>query len=136
MIYHIKATSALQGYFKVGFEGIKARQYCGIIHHNEEDYYILPKIANDDDKNLHIFIYMLAYTNDINIKNEDLASSFNHNTNSILEIFIQINKDTMNYAILSQLKLFSSKRIKSKLGKISENDFVSLKHKLRVLVGL
>ena len=50
--------------------------------------------------------------------------------------FNPINNDKTNYAILSQIKTFSSKRIKSKLGKISEDDFVELKQKLKVLIDL
>jgi mRNA interferase MazF len=50
--------------------------------------------------------------------------------------FIPINKIKTNCAILSQVKLFSPKRIKSKLGKISEEDFVCLKNKLKVLIDL
>ena len=50
--------------------------------------------------------------------------------------FIPINKTKNNYAILSQVKLFSSKRIKSKLGKISKEDFINLKNKLKELIDL
>lgn len=50
--------------------------------------------------------------------------------------FIPIDKIKSNNAILSQVKLFSSKRIKSKLGKISEKDFICLKEKLKVLIDL
>ena len=53
-----------------------------------------------------------------------------------LENFIPINKTKNNCAILSQVKLFSSKRIKSKLGKISEEDFIKLKNKLKGLINL
>ncbi len=90
LIAHIKNTPSLQRYFKVSFEGLRARQYCGIIHHKGEDYYILPKIAKNYNTNLNTFIYMLVYANDIKIKNEDLASSLNYNSNNILEIFIQM----------------------------------------------
>ena len=50
--------------------------------------------------------------------------------------FTPINKVKINYAILSQIKLFSAKRIKSKMGKISQDDFKSLKEKLKVLIDL
>ncbi len=40
--------------------------------------------------NLNIFIYMLSFSNNINIKNEDLATSLNHQSNNILEVFIQM----------------------------------------------
>ena len=50
--------------------------------------------------------------------------------------FTPINKVKINYAILSQIKLFSAKRIKSKMGKISQDDFKNLKEKLKVLIDL
>ena len=50
--------------------------------------------------------------------------------------FKSINKDKINYAILSQIKLFSSKRIKVKMGKISNEDFDKLKIKLKELLYL
>ncbi len=92
LINYINDTPSLHKYFKQDWGKLKARQYCGIINHNGEDFYILPKIANNDDSdtNLNIFIYMLIYSNDINIQNEDLASAQNHKSNNILEVFIQI----------------------------------------------
>jgi len=50
--------------------------------------------------------------------------------------FKAINQDKDNYAILSQIKLFSSKRIKVKMGKISNEDFNELKVKLKELLYL
>jgi len=50
--------------------------------------------------------------------------------------FLATNKTKSNYAMLSQIKLFSTKRIKSKFGKISTNDFEDLKIKLRELLEL
>lgn len=50
--------------------------------------------------------------------------------------FYPINKDKKNYAMLSQVKLFSSKRIHDKMGKISVEDFEKLKVKLKELIGL
>lgn len=50
--------------------------------------------------------------------------------------FIPINKSKMNYAILSQVKLFSSKRIHDKMGKISVEDFQDLKVKMKELLHL
>jgi 5-methylcytosine-specific restriction enzyme subunit McrC len=87
---YIKNTPSLHTYFQVGWEELKAKQYCGIINHNGEDYYILPKIANDTNINLNIFTYMLIYASNININNEDFSSSSNHQSNNILEVFIQI----------------------------------------------
>ena len=50
--------------------------------------------------------------------------------------FTPINKPKVNYAMLSQIKLFSAKRIHDKMGKISIEDFESLKIKLKDLIGL
>ena len=50
--------------------------------------------------------------------------------------FIPLHKEKENYAILSQIKLFSTKRIKVKMGKISNEDFEKLKVKLRELLYL
>jgi 5-methylcytosine-specific restriction enzyme subunit McrC len=89
---YILTTPSLQQYFQINFEGLKAKQYCGIINHNNKNFYILPKIANNDDENtnLKFFTYMLMYVSNINVKNEDIANSLNHKSNNILEIFIQM----------------------------------------------
>jgi len=50
--------------------------------------------------------------------------------------FIPLNNKKNNYAILSQIKLFSSKRIHDKMSKISVDDFKNLKVKLRKLIDL
>ena len=87
---HIIATSALHKYFKLDWNTLKSQNYCGILNFEDKDYYLLPKIAdNDDEKNLDIFIYMLMYAYDIKLQNEDIASCKNENHN-ILEVFIQL----------------------------------------------
>ena len=50
--------------------------------------------------------------------------------------FTPINKVKTNSAILSQIRLFSSKRIHDKMGKISNEDFENLKEKLKKLLDL
>ena len=50
--------------------------------------------------------------------------------------FTPINKQKKNYAILSQVKFFSTKRIKTKFGKISIEDFEKLKIELKRLMQL
>ncbi|MEA3512915.1 MAG: type II toxin-antitoxin system PemK/MazF family toxin [Campylobacterota bacterium] len=50
--------------------------------------------------------------------------------------FTPISKTKTNFAMLSQVKLFSTKRIHDKMGKISTEDFESLKMKLKDLIGL
>jgi len=48
--------------------------------------------------------------------------------------FILNSNKKVNYATLSQVKLFDAKRLYNKLGKISVNDFELLKIKLKELV--
>jgi len=50
--------------------------------------------------------------------------------------FLPIENHKLNYAILSQVKMFSSKRIHDKMGKISSDDFSELKNKLKELLEL
>ena len=50
--------------------------------------------------------------------------------------FTPMNKTKQSYAMLSQIKLFSSKRIHDKMGKTSIEDFEKLKIKLKDLIGL
>ncbi|MEA2073259.1 MAG: restriction endonuclease, partial [Campylobacterota bacterium] len=84
----ILSNSSLQKYFKLDFQGLKARQYCGIISLDSQNVYILPKISKrDNEHNLDIFIYMLMYSYDIKLENEDIASCKNESSN-ILEVFI------------------------------------------------
>ncbi len=91
LITHIKNTPTLHKYFKEDWGKLKARQYCGILNHNGEDFYILPKIANhDNDKNLNIFVYMLMYAYDVQLQNEDIANAKNKKLDNILEVFIQL----------------------------------------------
>lgn len=91
LIQYIKNTTTLHPYFKEDWGKLKAQQYCGILNHNGEDFYILPKIANhDNETNLTIFVYMLMYVYDIKVKNEQIANSKNETSNNILEVFIQL----------------------------------------------
>lgn len=88
---HIINNEQLHKYFKETWGKVKARQYCGIINYNNEDFYILPKITKDcSENNLDIFIYMLRYVYDIKVENENLATSKNIKSDNLLEIFIQM----------------------------------------------
>ena len=88
---YIIDNPSLHKYFKEDWGKLKAKQYCGIINYDGEDFYILPKIANhDNETNLNIFIYMLMYTYDIKVQNEQIANSKNEKSNNILEVFIQL----------------------------------------------
>ena len=91
---HVKKTQALYQYFKINFDGIKPANYCGFLHIENQDYFIVPKISKDDDKNLNIFIYMLMYAYDIKISNEDLAN-FSNTNHRFFEIFIRYFSDKL-----------------------------------------
>ena len=87
---YIIDTPLLHKYFKLDWYILKSQQYCGILNFGDKDYYLLPKVAdNNDEKNLDIFIYMLMYAYDIKLENEDIASCKNEKHN-ILEVFIQL----------------------------------------------
>ena len=87
---HILENPSLHKYFKKDWDEIRAKQYCGIISYQNEDFYILPKIAKEGEHNLDIFIYMLRYVYDIELQNEDVSSSKNHKSHNFLEVFIQL----------------------------------------------
>jgi 5-methylcytosine-specific restriction enzyme subunit McrC len=97
---HIIENSSLHKYFKLDWKILKARQYCGILNFDNQDFYILPKIANhNDEQNLNIFIYMLMHAYNINLSNEQIASCQNQK-HSILEVFVQMFASNL----LSELK--------------------------------
>lgn len=92
---HIIDNSSLHNYFKLDWKDLKAKQYCGILNFNNQDFYILPKIANHNDEkdaeqNLNIFIYMLMYAYDVKLLNENTSLSENLKSNNILEVFVQM----------------------------------------------
>ena len=75
LIPHIKDNKSLHPYFKHGFNGIKPKNTCGFMSVDGESYFIVPKIVNtdhNDETNLNIFIYILLYAYDVQLKNEDL----------------------------------------------------------------
>ncbi|WP_141055860.1 McrC family protein [Aliarcobacter cryaerophilus] len=91
---HIINTTELHKYFTLDWKDLKAKQYCGILNFDNQDFYILPKIANrnskpDDEQNLNIFIYMLMYAYDVKLSNEQIASCANQE-HTILEVFVQM----------------------------------------------
>lgn len=88
---HIINTKELHKYFTLDWKDLKAKQYCGILNFDNQDFYILPKIANhNDEKNLNIFIYMLMYAYDVKLSNEQIASCQNQEKHTILEVFVQM----------------------------------------------
>ncbi|NCO02425.1 MAG: restriction endonuclease [Epsilonproteobacteria bacterium] len=89
---HIINIPELHKYFKLDWNILKSRQYCGILNFGEKDFYLLPKISkkeNDEEQNLNTFIYMLMYAYDIKLQNEDISTCQNESHN-ILEVFIQL----------------------------------------------
>lgn len=88
---HIIESKELHNYFTLDWKSLKASKYCGILNFKSQDFYILPKIANsnDEQKNLNIFIYMLIYAYDIKLSNEQIATCANQ-THTILEVFVQM----------------------------------------------
>ncbi|MFA9373544.1 MAG: McrC family protein [Poseidonibacter sp.] len=86
---YIKDNDPLHKYFNEDWGKVKSKQYCGIINIGSKDYFILPKISNKDESNLDIFMYMLMYSYDIKLENEQLASCQNQKHNFI-EVFIQM----------------------------------------------
>lgn len=91
---HIIDTKELHKYFTLDWKDLKATSYCGILNFENQDFYILPKIVNrkkeeDDQQNLNIFIYMLMFSYDIKLSNEQIASCKNQ-PHMILEVFVQM----------------------------------------------
>ena len=88
---HIIDTKGLHKYFTLDWKDLKAKQYCGILNFDNQDFYILPKITNhNNEQNLNIFIYMLMYAYDVKLFNEDTSLSENLKSNNILEVFVQM----------------------------------------------
>lgn len=90
LIEHIKENIALHQYFKEDWGDVKTKQYCGILSFEKDDYYLLPKISNDENTNLDIFIYMLMYVYDIKLSNEQIASCKNEKSEALLEVLVQM----------------------------------------------
>jgi len=115
---HVEADKALHSYFSMSFDGIKPDNYCGFLCVDNQDYFIAPKISQEDDKNLDIFIYMLMYAYDIKLSNEDLAN-FTSTKHKFFEIFIRYFSDKF----LSELKRGVFKK------------YITLEDNLKVLRG-
>ena len=98
----IEANRSLHDYFESGFDGPKPKNVCGFLSVESESYFIVPKIVekpNAQETNLDIFIYMLLYTYDIQLKNEDLQRGKNVEQR-LFEIFIRLFADNL----LNELK--------------------------------
>ncbi len=90
----IKDTPLLHQYFDTSFQGIKPKNWCGFLSVDNQNYFIIPKIADSNSQNLNIFIYMLIHGYDIKLKNEDLMQGANAEYR-ILELFIRLFCDTL-----------------------------------------
>lgn len=91
---YIEDNANLHSYFDINFKGIKPKNYCGFLSIDNESYFIIPKIANEDTQNLNTFIYMLIYAYDVNLKNEDLTNADNQK-HQIFELFIRLFSDAL-----------------------------------------
>lgn len=91
----IKTDETLHNYFDISFDGIKPNNYCGFLHLNNQEYFIVPKISSTNkEKNLNIFIYMLMHAYDIKLSNEHLAN-FTDTKHRFFEIFIRYFSDKL-----------------------------------------
>ena len=94
LIDYIKHNEAIQKFFTVEFQKIKSNNYCGFLQIQNENYFIIPKIADSETENLNIFIYMLLYAYDIKTSNEEIAT-FDNAKFKIMEIFIRFFADKL-----------------------------------------
>ncbi len=90
----IKNNPKLHPYFDINFQGIKPKNYCGFLSIENQSYFIIPKITDDNNQNLNTFIYMLMYGYDVKLKNEDLMQGINVE-HHIYELFIRLFSDTL-----------------------------------------
>ncbi|NOX15160.1 MAG: restriction endonuclease [Epsilonproteobacteria bacterium] len=91
---YVKQTKELHDFFSVGFDGIKSNNYCGFLQVDNQDYFIAPKICEEKNENLDIFLYMLMYAYDIKLSYEHLAN-FENRKHKLFEIFIRYFSDRL-----------------------------------------
>jgi 5-methylcytosine-specific restriction enzyme subunit McrC len=91
---HIIDSKTLHQYFDMSFNGIKPNNYCGFLHIDDSEYFIIPKISSKENDNLNIFIYMLMYAYDIKLSHEHLAN-FSDTKHKFFEIFIRYFSDKL-----------------------------------------
>jgi len=91
---HIKDNKSLYPYFEMNFDGIKPKNRCGFLSIENENYFIIPKISNENEDNLNIFIYMILKAYDIKISNKDLAN-FDQTKFKYMEFFIRYFSDIL-----------------------------------------
>jgi len=91
---YIKENASLHPYFESSFKGVKPKNYCGFLSVNNQSYFITPKITTNETQNLNTFIYMLIYTYDIKLKNEDFMQGETQE-HHLLEVFIRLFADRL-----------------------------------------
>lgn len=94
LLNQIKNNKALQSFFEMTFSGIKPKNNCGFLHIQNKNYFIIPKITNDQESNLNVFIYMLMYAYDVKLSHDDIAN-FQSTKSHFLEIFIRYFSDML-----------------------------------------
>ena len=117
----IKENASLHTYFEHGFKGIKPKNTCGFLSVDGESYFIVPKIIGEENAgatNLDIFIFMLLYAYDVQLKNEDLQQGESAE-DRLFEVFIRMFSD----GLLDELKRGVFKQ------------YITLQENLRVLRG-
>ncbi len=117
----IQDNKALHPYFENSFNGIKPKNTCGFLSVDGESYFIIPKIVktdHSDEINLDIFIYMLLYAYDVQLKNEDLQQGESAKE-QFFEVFIRMFAD----GLLDELKRGVFKQ------------YITLQENLRLLRG-
>ncbi len=87
---YITRNLALHNYFSFKKNAIYTKNYCGMLQVEDDVFFILPKIANQENQNLKTFIYMFIIANDLKLKNEEIASLENLNIHFFLEALIQL----------------------------------------------
>jgi len=114
----IADTPKLHKFFKSEFSKIKPDNFCGFLSIDKKSYFIIPKICENEDRNLDIFIFMILYAYDIKIKNIDNFNSSNIQ-DRLLSAFI---------------KLFAN-RFLNELKSGIFREYITLQENLKVLRG-
>ena len=90
---YIQEETKLYKFFEHGFHGVRPKNYCGFLSVNGEDYFIVPKINEENEtQNLDSFLYMLMVAYDVKLSHEALAGYDTHK-HQFLEVFIRMFAD-------------------------------------------
>ena len=83
--------------FRYTADGVKAKQYVGVISLGGQMVQVLPKVFSDDKfvkTNITGLMYLLQLTKKLKFKEVDLARLCKH-TDSMLEVFIKLFSDNL-----------------------------------------